>query len=620
MESWKERYASKIVDAKEAVSHLKNGDRIYLGSLCAEPGTIVDALGASYLDDIEIIQFMHGRRADFLAKGKSSRFRMKSFFVRGGLAEPFEGDYVPLFHSQIPGFFRNRRIPIDVAIVQVSNPDRFGRFSLGLSVDVTLAAIESARIVIAQVNPKMPRTRGDTVIVGDRIDYIVVAEDELFELSQDVFGSSASAIGRYCAELIEDGAILQFGFAGESRGLIDHLRDRRNLGVHSEIYTDGFMELTEIGVITNETKKLYRGKSLATSCIGSSKLYQFVHDNDLVELYPSDMLMETSFIGSNDRMTAINLAVEVDLRGQIRQGVSPFNYIKGSGGDRDFMRGANLSKGGRSIICVRSTSLQDGKSALVPVFGPTSAVLMNTGEANFIVTEYGAAYLGGKSIRERALAIIEIAHPDFRDYLLEEARNLGYVDKNQFSVRTVSRELRERVRTDHMFKGDLKGHVRVIKPTDETMMRDLFYHLSERSVYFRYFGHRKSMPHDNLQKYVNLAEEDGLSIVITIGPREDRRIIAEARYVFEKDDPFPEMAFMVDEKYHGRGVATFLLDYLTEIARERGIPGFKADVLVSNLPMQDILDRMPYATEKTADIGIYSYRWRFDQLTDPNNT
>jgi acyl-CoA hydrolase/GNAT superfamily N-acetyltransferase len=620
MEFWKEQYASKIVDAKEAVSHLKNGDRVYLGSLCSEPGVIIDALRSSHLDDIEIIQFMHGRRAESLAKAQPTRFRMKSFFVGGDLTEPSESDYVPLYHSQIPGFFRNRRIPIDVAIVQVSSPDRFGRFSLGLSVDVTLAAIESARVVIAQVNPNIPRTRGDTAIVGDRINFIVVAEDALVELSQDVFGDSAGEIGRYCAELVEDGSILQFGFAGAPRGLTKHLGDRRHLGVHSEIYTDGFMELTEAGIITNETKKLYRGKSLATCCIGSGKLYDFVHDNDLVELYPSDMLLRPGFIGLNDRVTAINLAVEIDLRGQIRQGRSAANHIKGSGGDRDFMRGANLSNGGRSIICLRSISPETGKSALVPAFEPKSAVLMNTGEANFIVTEYGAAYLGGKSIRERTLALIEIAHPDHRDHLMEEARKLGYVGKNQFPFRTVSHELRERVRIDRTFKGDLVGRVRAIKPTDESMMRDLFYHLSERAVYFRYFGRRKSMPHDNLQKYVNVADEDGLSIVITIGPREDRRIIAEARYMFEKDNPFPEVAFMVDEKYHGKGIATFLLNYLTEIAQERGVPGFKADVLLSNLPMQDIFNRVPYVTEKAADIGILSYKWRFDQLKEPVNT
>jgi len=458
MSDWKKRYASKLVSAKEAASYVQNGDRIFLSGTCCEPAAIIEALGASTLEDVEMIQFIRGSAAASLAAKGQHRFRLKTFFLGGLSGEIYgtsEADYVPLFHSQIPHFFRARRIPIDVAIVQVSEPDRFGRFSLGISVDIALSAVESARMVIAQVNPFMPRTQGDTLVPVDRIHYLVDGPQQLCELAEEVHGEAERAISRFSSELIEDGSILECGFAGISKGLADFLKDRRHLGIHTEIFADPLIDLIETGVIDNSTKKMYRGKSLATCCMGTNRVYDFINENPSVEFYPSDMLLAPTFIASNDKMVAINLAVQVDLRGQVRQGKPRWTAFEGSGGDHDFMRGASLSSGGRSIICLRSTSLRSGRSTIVPSFGPKAAVIMNRGEVNYIVTEYGIAYLGGKSLRERAMALIEIAHPDHRENLIKEARELGYIYTDQFYVRTASPELQQRVRTEHVFKGDL---------------------------------------------------------------------------------------------------------------------------------------------------------------------
>ncbi len=620
MDNWREKYASKIITAKEAAAHIKNGDRIYLGSMCSEPGIIIDALAQSNLEDVEIIQFSSGCKAVELSPDSSKRFRLKSFFVSGRkceIGEPLEADYVPLFHSQIPDFLRNRRIPVDVAVVQVAEPDRFGRFSLGISVDIALSAVESARMVIAQVNPRMPRTLGDTSILLDRIDYLVEGEEELFELPEESLGDREKTISRFCSELIEDGSILQFGFAGISQGLMHYLMDRSNLGLHTEILTDPLMDMIEAGVVNNSSKKMYRGKSLATCCMGTRRLYDYVHDNPHVEFFPSNVLLNPAFIASNEKMVAVNLAIQVDLRGQIRQGSPTWTAFEGSGGDHDFMRGATLSPGGRSIICLRSTSLRSGRSTIVPSFGQKAAVIMNRGEVSYIVTEYGIAYLGGKSIRERAMALIDIAHPDHREGLLKEAREMGYVYPDQVYYRAASPELRERVRRDHVFKGGLKCHIRVIKPTDEAMIRDLFYHLSEGSVYFRYFSPRRSMPHSNLQQYVHVGEDQGLSLVVTLGPRENRRILAEARYMLETGSDHAEVAFMVAEDYHGKGIASYLLNYMLEIAKERGLKGFQADVLVSNLPMVKVFDKLPFKCRKSISDGVITMKWNFDEPKEP---
>lgn len=616
MNDWQQKYASKIISPNAAAQKIRNGDRIYLGSLCSEPKVILQALERSFVQDVEIVQFIAGAQASRLTEGGWERFRMKTFFVGTGEGDTSgmpEYNYVPLYHSQIPVFFRNRRIPIDVAVIQVAEPDRFGRFSLGISVDFSSAAVESARLVIAQVNPFMPRTHGDTFIPVDRIDYLVDLAEPLGELPEEPLGEREKTISAYCSELIEDGSIVQFGFTGISRGLMDFLRHHRNLGIHTEIFTDPLIDLIESGVVDNSTKKLFRGKSLATSCMGTRRLYDFVHDNPVVEFYPSDTLLDPAMIASHDRMTAVNIAVQVDLRGQIRQGTPSWTAVEGAGGESDFMRGANLSKGGRSIICLRSTSPR-GKSNIVPTFGPKASVIMNRGDANFVITEYGIAYLGGRSIRERAMALIEIAHPDHREDLMHSARDMGYVYPHQVYYRICSPELRRRIRTARVFKGGVKGHIRVIRSTDESMLRDLFYNLSEESVYFRYFTTRRSMPHKNLEQYVNVTEEDGLSLVVTIGQREDRRIIAEARYMINPGDPYPDAAFMVDENYRGRGIASALLHYLIDIAKERGILGFRAEVLVSNRSMMNVFDRLPYVLHKTTVENMVMLTFLFDEL------
>jgi acyl-CoA hydrolase/GNAT superfamily N-acetyltransferase len=613
---WKKRFAAKVVSAEAAAAQVKNGDRVYLGSMCAEPRLLVKALAASRLEDVEIVQLKAGGEASILAAKPNSGFRLKTFFLgrqqalQGG---PSEADYVPLFHSEIPSFFRSRRIPIDVALVQVSEPDRFGQVSLGVSVDITRSAVECARTVIAQVNPKMPRTLGNTFFPVERIHSLVAGEEDLLEIEELKLTEVDRRVASFCNQLIEDGSVIQVGFAGLSQALAQGLMGRRDLGVHSEMFTDPLIDLIEAGVVTNATKQFYRGKSLATFCLGTRRLYDYVDTNPLFEFHTSDVVLNPSFIATNQKMVAINIALQVDLRGQIRQGSPGWSAFEGSGGDHDFMRGASLSKGGRSIVCLRSTS-PSGRSNIVANFQGRAAVMMNRGEVHYVVTEFGVAALGGKSVRERALALIEVAHPDHREALLAQARDEGYVYRDHSSCRVPSLELQKRVYREHVFKGGLKARVRTIRCSDEAMLRDLFYQLSDESVYARYFSPIKSMPHHNLEVYSNLDESIGLSLVVIVGPEENQRMIAEGRYVFGENEAFPDVAIMVDENYQRRGIGAFLLDYLIELAKERGIKGLQADILATNEPMLKIFERLPYVVHSSFKEGVLSMRFRFDEL------
>lgn len=616
--SWKQRFPGKLASAEEAVAAIRNGSRIFVGGMCAEPMLLVRALGASGLKDIEIVQFKGGGEVARLAARWGTRLRVKSFFISRHQADheaASQADYVPLFHSEIPRFFRNRRIPVDVAMVQVSEPDRFGQVSLGVSVDIARSAVESARIVIAQVNPAMPRTLGNTFIPVQRIDYLVEGEEDLLEIGEVELSDEDLAISRFCSELIEDGAIVQVGFAGISQGLIEYIKDRKDLGVHTEMFTDSLIDLVEAGVITNATKQIYRGKSIATFCMGTRRLYDYVDGNPLVEFHTSDFVLHPETISKNHKMVACNIALQVDLRGQIRQGSLGWTLFEGSGGDQDFMRGAALARDGRSLVCLRSTD-SSGRSNIVTEFARKASVMMNRGDGQFVITEYGTAYLGGKSIRQRAMALMEIAHPDHRESLLGQAREAGIVYADHHYFRMASPLTQQRVRMDRVFTGGLTAHVRAIKPTDESMLRDLFYHMSEGSVYLRYFTPRRSMPHKNLQEYVNLDEQKGISVVITVGPRENRRMIAEGRFVLSDDDPFPDIALMVDENYHRLGIGTFLLGYLIELAKERGIGGFRADILPTNDPALKLVNRLPYVNRTSFQDGALSCRFSFDEPKD----
>jgi acyl-CoA hydrolase len=413
------------ITGEEAVKVIKPGQRVFVHGGAATPHYLLKKLAerAAELWNVEIVSISMQGDAIIADKKFKNNFRINSLFVSEnirGAVNDGRGDYVPIFLSEIPILFKRNILPIDVALVQVSPPDKHGYCSLGVSVDIAATAVKTAKHVIAQVNPKMPRTLGDGIVKIDDFDAVVYAEQELPEVVCSDTSEISGRIGSYCAELVENGATIQMGIGSIPDAVLASLTGHKELGVHTEMFSDGIIPLIEKGVITNQHKKKYRGKTVTSFLLGSRKLYDFVDDNPAVVALNIDYVNDTAIIRTNPKVTAINSAIEVDITGQVcSDSIGTYHY-SGVGGQMDFVRGASLSEGGKPIIALPSVTSK-GISRISPFLKEGAGVVTTRAHAHYIVTEYGIAYLYGKNMRQRAKALIEIAHPNHREALEQAA-------------------------------------------------------------------------------------------------------------------------------------------------------------------------------------------------------
>lgn len=430
MHNWMDAYRSKVVSAEAAAADIQSGQRLFLSGNCAVPQSLLAALveRAPELQGVEICQVLTVGPTEYVRPEMAGHLRVNTLFISANVRPAVnEGraDFTPCRLSEIPLLFSSGRLPLDAALIQVSPPDEHGFCSFGIEVGVTKTAAAHARRILAEVNPQMPRTLGDSFIHISKLTRIVPVEAPLPELPMGQSTELTRRIGKHVADLIEDGATLQMGIGAIPDGVLPHLRDRRHLGVHTELFSDGVIDLIEAGVITNERKTLHPGKVVAGFLLGTRRLYDFVDNNPIIELHPSEYVNDPYIIRQNDNMVAINSAIEVDLTGQVcADSLGPRLY-SGVGGQLDFIRGAARSKGGKPIIALPSTA--KGLSRIVPVLQTGAGVTTGRNDVHYVITEYGVADLYGKTIRQRAQALIDIAHPDFRAGLEAEAVKLRYV-------------------------------------------------------------------------------------------------------------------------------------------------------------------------------------------------
>ena len=430
MQPWRSTYKDKLVSAERALRSVKSGDRVVLGHACSEPPVLVEALVERFteLSNVEIVHMVAMGPAVFAQPGMEQSFRFNGFFLGAPTRKAVQenrGTFTPCFFGEVPRLFKSGILPVDVLLMQVTPPDDQGFCSYGLSVDYTQAAAESAKVVIAQMNTKLPRTAGSKIHLDD-LTWIVEHDSAVVELPPPNLGDVERRIGEHIATLVPDGATLQMGIGAIPDAALLSLRDKRDLGVHSEMFSDGVVALAEAGVITNQKKTINRGKFVATFLMGTSKLYQFVHNNPDVEMYPVDYVNDPCVIGQHDNMISINSALQVDLTGQVNAEMIGKVQFSGIGGQVDFVRGASRSAGGKSIIALLSTAAK-GKVSRICQFDAGVAISTSRNDVHYVVTEFGVADLRGKTLQQRAAALIEIAHPDFRD----ELRGRRSVEKHE---------------------------------------------------------------------------------------------------------------------------------------------------------------------------------------------
>lgn len=604
---WTQEHASKIRSADEAIRSIPRGVRIFLGSGAAEPSRLVEALvrQAEHFADNEIVHLLTLGPAPYVEPGLEGRFRHTAFFIGSNVRRAVQegrADFMPVFLSEIPALITSRRVRIDAALIQVTPPDRHGYVSLGVSVDIVRAAVDSGCTILAEVNPHMPRTLGQSFLHIDQIESLVPVDTPIPEIAAEPLDDAAREIGRNVASLIPDGATLQMGIGKIPDAVLAGLENHHDLGVHTEMFSDRVMRLAQAGVINGRKKTLLPGKIVTSFIMGSDALYRWVDDNPIVEMRPSSFTNDPFTIARNDSMVAINSAIAVDLTGQVAADTLMGRFFSGIGGQVDFIRGAARSRGGRPVIALRSTAKGGEVSRIQPVLEEGAGVVTSRGDVHFVVTEFGTANLWGKNIRQRTMELVEIAHPDFRQELLAAAKRRHYVFPDQIAPRGSYPFEQERVET---LPDGREVLVRPVRLTDEEHLRDMFYRLSDESVYKRFLAFRRAHPHEDMQKLVDLDYD--LSMALLVVTREDghEETIAMARYDANPATRLCDIAFVVRDDWQSRGVATLLLRCLTQVARQRGWAGFVADVLASNQAMLRVFHKsgLPLASELEG--GVY---------------
>ncbi len=604
------KWMHKLAPPEKIISRLKPGMSIFLGTGVAEPRTLVKALvesDAPNLEDLELIQLVSLGDALSFEERYSQKFRLRTFFAGWVASDAISAgrvDLIPSRFSRIPHLIESGTIKIDVAFVQITPPDETGYSSLGVAVDVARQAMAKASLVVGEINPYVPRTMGDTFVHMDEFKFLVQSTEPPLYFPRWEVDPVYDKLAGHIASLIPDKSCLSFSIGPLFEALSRHLTLKRHLGIHSPFITDALMDLVKSGAVTNRFKGIFRGKCVVAYALGTQELMQWLDGNPLVEFQGIDIVADPRVIGRNDRFIVILPARKVDLTGDVAMPVGRANVAAGPGEAQEFFSGAALSPHGRTIFALPSRNKKGEPNIILSVQNYPNQ-FSNRESLDLVVTEYGVASLTGRTLRDRALALIDIAHPDDREMLVQKAKENHLLYPELVYIADSGKLYPEELACSYIFKGDLLVKFRAIKPSDVEEMRRLFYRFSDEAVYYRYFSPVKSMPHSKMQEYVNVDYKNTMSIVGLVGEPGEERIIAEGRYVKIPDSRYADLAFVVDEEYQGRGIATFLFQMLCRVAKERGIKGFKADVLATNKAMMKVFEKSKFPIRAVMDGGVY---------------
>ena len=609
---WADNYQRNRLSVEDAIAKIHSGQRIFIGSSCGEPQHLVKGLAdaSSFFTDLEIVRMFSGETTSLskiAEKSKSQNLNIRSFYLGSANSQSFKGDLrfiTPINLSDVHKLIKSRLLPIQVALIQVSPPDDFGWMSLGISVDVTASAAAGADLVIAQVNRKMPRVLGRSSIHVNDIDYFVEHDESLIEIGTYPDVESAETMARYVSRLVDDGSTMQMSLGGTSGANIAALMEKNDLGIHTQYVTNTIMQLSAMGVVTNKRKGFNNGKIICSNAIGNQDLYDLLDHNTAIEFHPSKYVNDPRKIAKNRKMVAMNTARQIDLTGQVAADALAFNNFSGVTGILDFFRGAAMSKKGKSILMLTSTRQSKKESRIVPMLQNT-AVVVPRSEVQYVVTEYGAVNLFGKSIQERATALISIAHPDFREWLFDEAKELGLLGPER-SLRDEMNSIYPLWLEESLEIGGKKITFRPVKPTDERIIQEHYYRLDKTDVVSRFFHEKKSFVSKQIERTFIIDYHKDLTIVAVVGQPGFEKVLAVGEYYLNPETETAEIAFSVEKQWQGRGLSSIVIRKLAEAAKKSGIKGLTAYTSKENTRMVKLFNTLDYEV-KTISQGDMIY-------------
>ena len=618
----KGKWEHLVVSPDEVLNYIKPGMTVFLGSGVAEPRTLMKSLiksGLPNTNDLELVQMTSHGGVLSLKDLDYQNYRLKTFFstwVASEMVLAGSVDLVPGRISQIPRIIKSRRIPIDVAFIQITPPNEDGYCSLGAAVDIAREAMEQASLVVGEINTEIPFTFGDTIVSISDFDLLVKSTEPPGYFKRQRVSKAIDKVAANIAQVIEDGDCLCFHNGPLFEALGRHLTTKRHLGIHSAYFTDALMDLVKSGAVTNYRKSFIRGKSAASYAVGTPELMAWLDHNPLVEFQGIEQLFDPIQIGRNANFVTIFEARKVDLLGRVSFSVGKRHISSGPGEGADLFTGAEISPGGRTILGLPSRN-RKGDPNIVTMLRDLRNQFHMRESIDVLVTEYGIANLKWRTIRERAQALIDIAHPKDRKKLVEMAKQKKLLFRDQIFLSESAQLYPMEIATEHLFKGGLKVRFRAIKPSDEEAMRRLFYRFSNQTVMRRFLFPISTMPHNKMQEYVNVDYSTMMSVVALVKESDQEKIIAEARYVKDDHSAFGDLAFVVDEAYQGIGIGSYLYELLIRLAKDRGLKGFSAEVLQSNKSMMKIFENGQLPVNARVDNGLLRLTISFDEPPDP---
>lgn len=618
---WADKYVEKRTVGKDAIRLIKPGQRVFIGSSCGEPQHLVRELSSALgrFTDLEIVRLMSLETTPLTLIADETHdqgLNIRSFYLGSakpkGLAKNMRF-ITPINLSAVPRLFKTRKLPIHVALIQVSPPDDFGWMSLGVAVDVTLSAALSADLVIAQVNSKMPRVLGRSFIHVNDVDVIVEYDESLLTIGHMPEIETANTIARHITRLIDDGSTMQIGLGTTSQAILLALADKNDLGIHTQFLTDDIMYLVSRGVVTNRRKGFNEGKTVASSAIGTEVFYEFLHDNPSIEFYPSDYVNDPGIISRHYRMVSMHVVMAIDLTGQVACDALPYNHFSGVTGMFDFIRGSTRSESGKSILMLTATAEGGKKSRIVPMLNNT-AIVVPRGDVHYVVTEYGAVNLFGKSLQERALAMISISHPDFREELFFEAKKMGLLGPERHLKDSIHGVYPLRLE-ETVEIGTHTVVFRPAKPDDERRIQEHYYEMEKKDIVSRFFHEKSAFIRDEVENISQIDYVKNLTLIAVLGEVGFEKVVGIGEYLLDDARNMAEVAFSIAREWQRKGVGKILLKKLAATALENGILGLIAYTAPENQAMIRLFRKLPYKITTSIDYDTLILSCKFDELS-----